>query len=280
MRFCAWKTSSTGSSSTTSLGATTRLRTSWLKYPRGEQRFPRTSSPGICINPPSRSTTRPSLRHPRPSPRYPRHSPRHPHLGPRRPRFSPRYPRPPRARRCRSRGSKAGSHLIKTGRPRTCNISTEESYPSIEPRLGGWRGAPSRLSCWVMRRSSTTATPLASSSDASPSPKVRNSCERYTRGLRPSRSTSSPCWECFPTRLLLAHLGGQRYQNCPHLRRVSILRKADPPARSGSADDTHHLAFCCVGSGSRRPFAEGTRGLHAPAGRHRQILQVDRGPTP
>ena len=31
MRFGAWKTSSTGSSSTTSLGATTRLWTSWLK---------------------------------------------------------------------------------------------------------------------------------------------------------------------------------------------------------------------------------------------------------
>jgi hypothetical protein len=35
-----------------------------------------------------------------------------------------------------------------------------------------------------------------------------------------------------------------------------------------------------VGSGPRRPLAEGTRGLHAPVGRHRQILQVDRGPTP
>jgi transposase InsO family protein len=41
---------------------------------------------------------------------------------------------------------------------------------------------------------------------------------------------------------------------------VSILREADPPARSGSADDTHHLAFRCVGYGSRRPLAEGTRG--------------------
>jgi transposase InsO family protein len=76
-----------------------------------------------------------------------------------------------------------GSRLIKTGRPRTCNISTEESYPPAEPKLGGWRGAPSRSSCWEMRRSSTTVAPLASSSDASPSPKVRNSCERYTRGI-------------------------------------------------------------------------------------------------
>jgi ribonuclease HI len=103
----------------------------------GEQRFPRTSSPGICINPPSRSTTRPSLRRPRSSPRYPRHSPRHPQLGPRSPRFSPRHPRPPRARHCTSRRSGAGPCLIEIGRPRTCNISAKESYPSTEPRLGG-----------------------------------------------------------------------------------------------------------------------------------------------
>jgi hypothetical protein len=45
---------------------------------------------------------------------------------------------------------------------------------------------------------------------------------------------------------------------------VSVLRKADPPAYSGSADDTHHLAFCCVGSGPRRPLAEGTRGYTHP----------------
>jgi transposase InsO family protein len=41
---------------------------------------------------------------------------------------------------------------------------------------------------------------------------------------------------------------------------VPILREADPPARSGSADDTHHLVVCCVGSGPRRSLAEGTRG--------------------
>jgi transposase InsO family protein len=76
-----------------------------------------------------------------------------------------------------------GSHLIETSRPRTCNISTEESYPSTEPKLGDWRGAPSRSSCWVTGRSSTIAAPQASSSDAYPSPKVRNYCKKYTRGL-------------------------------------------------------------------------------------------------
>jgi hypothetical protein len=74
-----------------------------------------------------------------------------------------------------------GSRLIETGRPRTCNISTEESYPSIEPKLGDWRGAPSRSSCWVTGRSSTTAAPQASSSDAYPSPKVRSYYKKYTR---------------------------------------------------------------------------------------------------
>jgi hypothetical protein len=76
-----------------------------------------------------------------------------------------------------------GSRLIKTGRPRTCNISTEERYPSTEPKLGDWRDAPSRSSCWVTERSSTTVAPQVSSSDAYPSPKVMNYCKKYTRGL-------------------------------------------------------------------------------------------------
>jgi hypothetical protein len=119
----------------------------------------------------------------RPSPRHPRPSPRHPRLGPRHPRFSPRYPRPPRVRHCASRRSEAGSRLIETSRPRTCNISTEESYPSTGPKLGGWRDVPSRSSCWEMGRSSTTAAPQVSSSDPFPSPKARSSYKRYTRGL-------------------------------------------------------------------------------------------------
>jgi hypothetical protein len=76
-----------------------------------------------------------------------------------------------------------GSRLIKTGRPRTCNISTEESCPSTEPKLGDWRDAPSHSSCWVTGRSSTTTAPPASSSDAYPSPKARSSYKKYTRGL-------------------------------------------------------------------------------------------------
>jgi hypothetical protein len=88
-----------------------------------------------------------------------------------------------------------GSRLIETGRPRTCNISTEESYPSIESKLGDWRGAPSRSSCWVPERSSTTAAPQASSSDAYPSPKVRSYCKKYTRGLAVTTQHLGPSLE-------------------------------------------------------------------------------------
>jgi ribonuclease HI len=46
-------------------------------------------------------------------------------------------PRPPRARHWTSRKSRAGPRQIKIGRPRTCNISIKESYPSTKSRLGG-----------------------------------------------------------------------------------------------------------------------------------------------
>jgi ribonuclease HI len=122
------------------------------KIASGRTTVPRTSSHETYINPRSRPTTRPSPRRPRPSPRHPR-------LSPRRPRLSPRHPRPPRVRHCTSRESGMGSRLIETGRPRTCNISTEESCPSTEPKHGDWRGAPSRSSCWGTGRSCTTAAP-------------------------------------------------------------------------------------------------------------------------
>jgi hypothetical protein len=88
-----------------------------------------------------------------------------------------------------------GSRLIETGRPRTCIISTEESYPSTEPKLGDWRGKPSRSSCWVTERSSTTAAHQQSSSDAYPSPKVRSYCKKYTRGLATTTQHLGPSLE-------------------------------------------------------------------------------------
>jgi hypothetical protein len=106
-----------------------------------------------------------------------------PSARPEAPSVQPEVPSAPEGEALRVEEDEARSRLIETGRPRTCNISTEESYPSTEPKLGGWHGAPSRLSWWGTRKSSTTAAPQASSSDASPSPKVRSSYERYTQGL-------------------------------------------------------------------------------------------------
>jgi hypothetical protein len=59
----------------------------------------------------------------------------------------PEAPSAPRVRHYASRKSGMGSRLIETGRPRTCNISTKESYPSTGLRLDDWRGAPSRSTC-------------------------------------------------------------------------------------------------------------------------------------
>jgi hypothetical protein len=113
---------------------------------------------------------------------------------PRRPRPSPRYPRPPRVRPCASRESGMGSRLTRTGRPRTWNISSEESYPLTRPKLGDWRGVPSRSSYWVMKRSSTTTAPQAFSNDAYPSPRDRSYCKKYTRGLAVTMQHLEPSW--------------------------------------------------------------------------------------
>jgi hypothetical protein len=88
-----------------------------------------------------------------------------------------------------------GSRLTQTGRPRTWNISSEESYPSTRPKLGDWRGAPSRLSYWVIKRSSTTVAPQAFSNDAYPSPKDESCCKRYTRGLAVTMQHLGPSLE-------------------------------------------------------------------------------------
>ena len=63
------------------------------------------------------------------------------------PTVQPEVPSAPEGEALRVEEERSGSRLIETGRPRTCNISTEESYPSTEPKLGCWRDAPSRSSC-------------------------------------------------------------------------------------------------------------------------------------
>jgi transposase InsO family protein len=87
-----------------------------------------------------------------------------------------------------------GSRQIRTGRPRTWNISSEESFPSTRPKVGGWLGAPSHSSCWVMKKSSITAAPRASSNDAYLSPKDKNNCKKYTRGLAATMQHLEPSW--------------------------------------------------------------------------------------
>jgi ribonuclease HI len=100
----------------------------------------------------------------------------------------------PRVRPCASRESGIGSRLTRTGRPCTWNISSEESYPSTRPKLSDWRGAPSRSSYWVMKRSSTTAAPQAFSNDAYPLPKDRSCCKKYTRALAVTMQHLEPSW--------------------------------------------------------------------------------------
>jgi ribonuclease HI len=96
---------------------------------------------------------------------------------------------------CASRESGMGSRQTRTGRPRTWNISSKESYPSARPKLGDWLGAPSRSSYWVMKRSSITAAPRAFSNDAYPSPKDKSCCKKYTRGLVVTTQHLEPSWE-------------------------------------------------------------------------------------
>jgi hypothetical protein len=144
-----------------------------------------------------------------------------------------------------------------------------------EPKLGDWRGAPSRSSCWVTKRSSTTAAPQASSNNAYPSPKVKSYCKKYTRGLAVTTQHLEPSWETpsdrvstgrlwWPTPLgLYAPAKGvnstQSRPTCP----LRLCKQYPSPGRLLCGVWT--LSVPC----RRHP------GLHAPAGRHRQILQVD-----
>jgi hypothetical protein len=58
-----------------------------------------------------------------------------------------------------------------------------------------------RSSCWVTERSSTTAAPQASSSNAYPSPKVRSYYKKYTRGLAAITQRLEPLLETSSNRV-------------------------------------------------------------------------------
>jgi ribonuclease HI len=91
-------------------------------------------------------------------------------------------------------GKRNGVTPVPNWQTRTWNISSEESYPSTRPKLSDWLGAPSRSFCWVMKRSSITAVPRASSSDASPSPKDKSCYKKYTQGLAATLQCLEPSW--------------------------------------------------------------------------------------
>jgi hypothetical protein len=88
-----------------------------------------------------------------------------------------------------------GLRQTKTGRPRTWNISSEESCPSTRPKLGDWLGVPSRSFYWVMKKNCTTAAPQVFSNDAYPSPKDKRCYKKYTRGLAVTMQHLGPLWE-------------------------------------------------------------------------------------
>jgi hypothetical protein len=88
-----------------------------------------------------------------------------------------------------------GLRQTRIGRPRTWNISSEESCPSTRPKLGDWLGAPSRSFYWVMKKSCTTAAPQAFSNDAYPSPKDKSCYKKYNQGLAVTMQHLGPSWE-------------------------------------------------------------------------------------
>jgi hypothetical protein len=121
-----------------------------------------------------------------------------------------------------------GLHQTKTGRPRTWNISSEESCPSTRPKLGDWLGASSRSFYWVMKKSCTTAAPQAFSNDAYLSPMDKSCYKKYTRGLAVTMQHLEPSWETLSDKVStgrLSHPVLEGKPNANHVRaRISYSR--------------------------------------------------------
>ena len=163
-----------------------------------------------------------------------------------------------------------GLRQTKTGRPHTCNISSEESCPSTRPKLGDWLGVPSRSFYWVMKKSCTTTAPQAFSNDAYPLPKDKSCYKKYTRGLVVTMQHLEPSWETlsdkvstgrpwWPTPLgLYAPAKGV---NSTRDRRTCPLR----PCRQYPSP-----GICYVGSGPRRSLQK------APGGFSHLLVAIDK----
>jgi ribonuclease HI len=102
----------------------------------------------------------------------------------------------------RIEGSGMGLRQTKTGRPRTCNISSEESCPSTRPKLGDWNSTMS-LDAFARLAATTEARRLADST------------------LRPTHWKMKAYDEVVPSRNLVQHGG-------PHVIRPIIAGPAWP----------------------------------------------------
>jgi hypothetical protein len=87
-------------------------------------------------------------------------------------------------------------------------------------------------------------------------------------GLRAPSGAPDPRQQRLQARVLQADCSSRRYQDHAVLSRLPILREADTYATSCPSNDPDNVAIRNMGIGSRRSSAEGTRGLHAPNGRH------------
>jgi hypothetical protein len=97
--------------------------------------------------------------------------------------------------------------------------------------------------CWVMKRSSITTAPRASSNDAYPLPKDKSCCKKYTRGLAATMQHLEPSWGMpsdkvstgqprWPTPLgLFAPAGGVNSTQSRHACPLRPCRRYPSPSR-------------------------------------------------
>jgi hypothetical protein len=98
-------------------------------------------------------------------------------------------------------------------------------------------------------------------------------------GLRSSRSALNPRRKCISAGFLLVNRGLRRYQASTLLQRMSVLCKANPSPGPYPTNHSHHVDVRRLGAQLDRTPKENNPGLHPLARHHRQVFQVDRGPS-